>query len=169
MPHTLKEKIRQDLAAAQRNKEELKLWTLRLLILSILNKEKQKRAKLSKSEKGLGEEELVKRSFLGDEEVIGIIASEVKKRKEASLQFEKGNRSDLAQKEKQEAEFLKKYLPAEISEQELRKIISHALQSQHASSIRDMGKVMGEVMLKTGARADGATVSKIVKEMLSSL
>jgi uncharacterized protein YqeY len=94
----LKDKIQQDLKTGLREKKEVEVSTLRMLLSAILNKEKEKRYKLSQEKPDL--EDLDKEGQLTDEEIFNVISSEVKKRKEAILGFEKGERKDLAEKEK---------------------------------------------------------------------
>jgi len=163
----LKEKIKNDLNRSLKEREKLTSSTLRLLLATILNREKEKRAKIAKGEKGLTEEELIKKSQLLDDEIIQAILSEIKKRKESILLFEKGKRQDLADKEKEEIKILQKYLPEQISEEELKKIVQDAVKKTGAASIKEMGKVMKEVMPKVKGRADGSKISQIVKELLS--
>lgn len=164
---TIKGKIQKDLREAVKKKEELPSLVLRSLLATILNKEKEKRYALSKGEPELAEEELGKESELTDEEVMGVISSEVKKRKEAILEFEKGERLDLAGKEKKEMEILEKYLPEQLSEEEIKKLAEEIIKKVGAKEPKDMGKVMQELMPKIKGRAEGATVSKIVREQLS--
>jgi len=164
---SLKEKIKNNLAMALKGKKEIEASTLRMLLAAILNKEKEKRYKLSKEKPELKEEELEKGSELTDEEVIEVVSSEVKKRKEAILEFEKGERLDLVEKEKKELEILEKYLPEQLSEGEIKKIAKEIIEKVGAQNLKDIGKVMAELMPKVKGRADGATVSKIVKELLT--
>ena len=147
---TLKQKIQQDLTTALREKKELELSVLRMLNAAIINKEKEKRYKISsqrdkssssatgtrlRDESGkeseslfdfanarITEEELEKESGLLEDEVLEIISSEIKKRKEAALLFEKGKRMDLSEKERAEAKILEKYLPEQLSEEEIKKL-----------------------------------------------
>jgi len=162
----LKGNIRENLKEAVKNREELKFSVLRLLLAAIFNKEKEKRYKLSKEKPELSGEELEEESQLNDEEVIEVISSEVKKRKESILEFEKGKREDLVEKEKKELDILQKYLPEQLSEEELQKLAKEAIDKTGAKEIKDMGKVMQEVMPKVKGKADGTLVSKIVKELL---
>jgi len=162
----LKGNIRENLKEAVKNREELKSSVLRLLLAAIFNKEKEKRYKLSKEKPELSGEELEEKSQLNDEEVIEVISSEVKKRKESILEFEKGKREDLVEKEKKELDILQKYLPEQLSEEELQKLAKEAIDKTGAKEIKDMGKVMQEVMPKVKGKADGTLVSKIVKELL---
>jgi len=165
---TLKEKIQNNLKIALKEKKETELATLRMLNASIINKEKEKRIKLAKTEKESTEKELLEKSQLTDEEIIEVISSEVKKRKEAILEFEKGERKDLADKEKKEMEVLIKYLPEQISEEEVKKIVKEAIKKMGAKEMKDMGRVMAELMPKVKGRTDGALVSRAVKELLNS-
>jgi len=163
----LKEKIQQNLTVSAKEKKELEVLVLRQLLAAVLNKEKEKRFKISKEKLDISENDLAKESQLTDEEVIGVISSEAKKRKEAIEGFEKGNRQDLAEKEKKELEILQKYLPEQLSEEELKKLVQGALEKTGAKEMKDLGKVMAELMPKVKGRAEGALVSKIVKELLS--
>ena len=104
---SLKIKIEEAFKNALKNQEELTLSVLRLLKTVILNKEKEKRYKISKTEKNLKEEELVKKSELAEEEIIDLIFSEIKKRKESIVLYKQGKREELAKKEAEEIEILK--------------------------------------------------------------
>ena len=95
-----------------------------------------------------------------------MVNSEVKKRREAVEGFEKGGRMESAEKEKEEMEILKKYLPEQISEEEIKNLVVEAVKSVGAKEIKDMGKVMAELMPKIKGKADPALVGKIVKEAL---
>lgn len=163
----LKEKIRKDLNESLKEKKEVGVSVLRQFLAAILNKEKEKRAKLAKEKEEIKEEELEKESQLTDEEIIGVVSSEIKKRKEAVLEFEKGERSDLAEKEKKEIEILKEYLPEQLSEEEIKRLAKEAVEKVGASGPQDMGKVMEELMPKIKGRAEGGLISKIVKELLT--
>jgi uncharacterized protein len=164
---TLKEKIREDLNSAIKGKKEKEISVLRLLLSGIENKEKEKRYNLTKEETGLEEQELSEKSSLNDEEITEVVFSEAKKRKESISEFEKGGREELARKEKEELEVLKKYLPEQMGEQELKKIIENAIQESGAESMKDIGKVMSSVMPKVKGKADGSEVNRIAKELLS--
>ena len=144
----LKEKIDSDLVDAIKNKDELKSSVLRMVKASIKNKEI-----------ALGKE-------LDDLGGMEIIAKEIKQRKDSIEQFKVGNRSDLAEKEEKEITIISGYLPKQLSEEGVRKIIVEAIFKTNASSTQDMGKVMGMVMPQLKGKADGTLVSKIVKEKL---
>jgi len=160
----LKEKIQSDLRESLKAKDSLKRVVLGSLIAAITNKEKEKRNKLSKQIQEIAE--LEKQSQLTDEEIVEVIGSEVKKRKEAKEQYEKGSRPELAQKEDHEAKILLQYLPSQLSEKELLGIIREIIQQAGAKDIKDMGKVIGQVMLKVKGQADGFSVSALVKKEL---
>ena len=98
---------------------------------------------------------------------IEILAKEVKQRREAMLEFVKGNRQDLVDQSKAEIEILLNYLPQQLSEGEIRQIIEESAIEAGASSIKDMGKVMSKVRPQTVGRADGKLVSQLVKEYLN--
>lgn len=163
----LKEKIAKDLKDALKGKKEFELLALRQLSAAILNKEKEKRTKLAKEKEEIKEEELSKESQLTDEEAIEVLSSEIKKRKEAILEFEKGERPDLVDKERSEMEILKKYLPEQLSEDEIKKLAKEIVEKIGASGPKDMGKVMAELIPKVKGRAEGGIVSKLVKGLLS--
>jgi len=115
----------------------------------------------------LTDKELEEKSVLVDEEILDIILSSSKKLEEAIVGFEKGNREDLVKKEKQELEFLKKYMPQQLSEEELKRLAREAIKDAKAENIKDMGKAMSELMPKVKGKASGALISKIVRELLS--
>jgi uncharacterized protein YqeY len=163
----LKQKIQDDLQVALREKRELELSVLRMLAAAITNKEKEKRYKKSKENPEATEGGLEKESQLTEEETMEVVSSEVKKRKEALLLFEKGAREDLAEKEKKEVEVLRKYLPEQISEEEIKNLAKEAIERTGAKDVKDMGRVMAELMPKVKGKADGSLVSKIIKELLA--
>jgi len=110
-----------------------------------------------------------KKDKLEDIDVIAVIKKQVKQRQDSIAQFEKGGRTELAEKEKSELAILKSYLPPEMPQEELLKLIEESIEEVEASSIKDMGKVMKVVVSKTSGRADGKTVSDLVKQTLSSM
>jgi len=162
----LKQKIQEDLKNAIRKREETGSLVLRMILASLHNREIEKKSKLRKQ--GKTEEEITKEGELTDEEITEVISSEVKKRKEAISEFEKGKREDLVKKERTEVEILQKYMPEQISEEDIKKLAKEAIEKVGATEIKDMGKVMGQLMLKVKGKADGSMVNKIVKELLSS-
>lgn len=161
---TLKERINQDLIIAVKSKDKVKALVLRSLNAAIKNAEIIKRTKLSKSAE---ETNLGKASILSDEEAIGVISSQIKQRRDSVSEFEKGSRPDLVEKEKTEMAILLLYLPAQMSEDEVRKIVSEAIFKTGAKSVKEMGKVMAFLMPEVKGKADGAMVSGIAKELLS--
>jgi len=164
----LKEKILQNLNTALKEKKELELSVLRMLSAAVQNRESEKRTKLWKEKADLPSEELEKKSKLTDEEVLEVISSEAKKRKESIEGFQKGKREDLVEKEKKELEILESYLPEQLSEEEIKKLVQETVSKVGAKEMRDVGKVMQELMPEVKGRADGALVSKIVKESLEA-
>jgi uncharacterized protein YqeY len=162
----LKKKILEELNRAIKERKELEVSTLRQLSAAILNKEKEKRFKLNREKPDLSGVELEKESQLTDEEVVEVISSEAKKRKESILEFEKGKREELAEKEKGELEILQRYLPEQLSEEEIKGMVKEAVEKVGAKEIKDMGKVMAELMPRVKGKADGNLVSKIVRESL---
>jgi len=153
----LKQKIQNESVEALKSGDQFLVGTLRMLLAAVTTKEKDKKFK----EKLEGDAELK------DEEIIDVISSEIKKRKDAAVLYEKGGRQELADKEKKEIEILKKYLPEQLSQEELRKLIIESIAKTGAKEIKDMGKVMADLNPKTKGRADGGEVSKIIKEFLS--
>ena len=162
----LKQAIQNDLIRAVKEGDEITRSTLRMVLAFLHNREIEKKTKLKKQ--GKIEDEVIKEGELIDEEIIEVIFSEVKKRKEAIEGFEKGKREDLIKKEKAELEILQAYLPEQLSEEEIRKLTKSAIEKVGAEEMKDMGKVMGEIMPKVKGKADGGMVSRIVKELLST-
>ena len=115
----------------------------------------------------LKEARVAKMEDLSEDEIYKTIATEIKKRKEAIELFEKGGRSDLAAREHKEIEFLDGYMPAKISEDEIRDLAVKAVQESGAQSPRDLGQVMKILMPQVANRADGSQVRKIVKDLLT--
>ena len=107
-----------------------------------------------------------KKEKLDDCEVAVVLKKLIKQRQDSISQFEKGNRPDLVSKEKAELEILKGYLPQEMSESEVAKVVEEAVSAQGASSMKDMGRVMKEVMSRTEGKADGKMVSDLVRKKL---
>ena len=147
----LKQQLQDQLKQAMKDQDELKKSVLRMLLSAVTYYEINKG--------GAGYEAT-------DEDVLTVIGTQVKQRKDSIEQFEKGGRPELAEKEKKELELLQVYLPAQMSEEEIRSIVKEALEQTKASSPADMGKVMGALMPKVKGKADGSLVSKIVKESL---
>ena len=148
---SLKGKIDQDIKEALKARNELKLSVLRML----------------KSE--IKYREIDKGSELSDDEVISVLSSSVKKRKESIEQFEKGGRDDLVSREKAELEVVRAYMPKQMSEDELSRIILQAIQEANATGPSDLGKVMKSVMPQVKGRADGKLINQLVASRLQPL
>jgi len=162
-----RQSIQEDLKQSMLAKDEPRTGTLRMLLAAIANKEKEKRYRVSKAEPNLSEQELQAKSALSLEELQDAVSFEVKKRREAIEGFEKGGRKEQAEKEKQEMGILLSYLPAQLSEDEIRQLVKDAIAKIGVAGPQDLGKVMGALVPQTKGKADGALVSKIVKELLS--
>lgn len=162
----LKEQIKSDLTQAQKNSDELVVGTLRMLLASVISKEKEKRYKISKDKPEATGDVLAKESELTDEQIIEVISSEVKKRKDAVALYEQGKRPELAEKEQKEIEVLKKYLPEQLSEEELKKLVEESVSKAGAAEMKDMGAVMKDLNPRIKGRADSGLVSSIVKSLL---
>jgi uncharacterized protein YqeY len=147
---SLKDRLDQDLKAAMREKAQLKLDTVRML----------------KSAVKYREIELMKP--LDDAGVQAVIASEVKRRRDAAEQYRAGNRADLADKEEAEIAILQGYLPQQLTEEELRAKVDEAVAKVGAQGMKDMGAVMKALMPEVQGRAEGKAVSDMVKARLSA-
>ena len=147
---TLQEKIQSDLAEAMRSKAALRLSVLRMMKSAVKNKEVDKMRALEEAE------------------VLSVLNTLVKQRKDSVEQFRKGGREELAQKEEAEVKIIEEYLPAGASDEDIRRAVEEAVQETGAASIKDMGKVMKATMTRlAGKTADGGPVSQLVKEKLS--
>jgi uncharacterized protein len=160
------EEIKKDLISALKEKNESTVSTLRMVTSSIFNKEMDKRVKILEAEPNLDEEQLKGKVKLSDEEVAEVVSSEVKKRRDSIAGFEQGGRADLVEKEKAELTVLMKYLPKELTEEEISTIVKSAIAKTNALSMKDIGIVMKEVSPQTKGKADGNLVAKIVKQEL---
>jgi uncharacterized protein len=147
----LKEKLQSDLTEAIRNRDELTAGTIRMVLAAIMN------------EQVAGKEAKV----LTDDEIITVLSREAKKRREAVEAFTAAGRDDKAATEKAEGEVIATYLPAQLSDAEIEKIIADAIAQVGAAGPADMGKVMGAIKGKIAGKADGAKVSAMVKAALS--
>ena len=160
----IKDKIKEDLKKAMQEKDALRLSVLCMVSSYVFNREKDNRAKLSKA--GEEESKLDEMSKLTNEEVIEVVSSEVKKRKDSIEQYEKGGRSDLAENEKKELEILMEYMPKQMGEDEIRKIVKEKIEELGISGSQETGKLMGAIMPQFKGKTDGNAVSKIVQEEL---
>lgn len=164
---SLHERITKDLFLALKNHQAFKVRVLRMLQASIIGRQKEKRYRISKENPMLAENEFDKTSLLSDDEIIDLILSDIKKRREAALEFEKGGRRDLAEGERKEMEILQKYLPEQLSDEEIRELAIEAIKKIGVKELKDMGKVMADLMPRIRGKAEGGRVSGIVKELLT--
>jgi len=164
---TLKEKINQDFKEAFKAKEELRVSVLRMLNSSIKNKEMEKRVKLVKEGVKNYDDLLSEEKELSDEDVLSVISIEAKRRKDSIKQFQDGDRPEMAKQEEAELKILSVYLPEQMGEEEIRKIVQEAVKESGATGAQEIGKVMKVLMPRVKGKADGNLVNQIVKEELS--
>ena len=141
--------IKKQIIDAMKSKDELRVSTLKLLSSALHN------------------EVIKKQADLTNEEEIEIVRKEAKKRKDAIEIYEQAGAKDRADKEKKELEILREFLPADLSEEILARMVDEAIKETGASSVADIGKVIGAVMKKAEGQADGKTVSELVKRKFS--
>ena len=146
----LKEKLQADLTEAIRGRDEVKSGTIRILLSAITNEEVAGKAA----------------KVLTDAEIITVLSRETKKRREAVEAFTAAKRDDLANKEKAEAVVIAQYLPEQLSEAEIKKIIADAIAETNAAGPAGMGLVMKVLQPKIAGKADGGIVSSLVKAAL---
>jgi uncharacterized protein len=146
---SLKERITDDMKAAMRSGEKERLGVIRMITSAIKQREVDERITLD------------------DTQVLSVLEKMIKQRKESLVQFQAGNRQDLVDKESAEITLLQGYLPAQLSDTELDALIQEAITATCASSIKDMGKVMGLIKGKAQGRADMAAVGAKIKARLS--
>jgi uncharacterized protein len=147
----LKETLKSDLTEAIRSSDKVVSGTIRMVLTAITNEEVS------------GKEARV----LTDDEIITVLSREGKKRREAAEEFAKAGRADKAAEEKAEGEVIAKYLPAQLSEDDIKALIAAAVASTGAAGPADMGKVMGAIKPQIAGKADGALVSSLVKAALN--
>jgi len=145
----LKDRITEDMKGAMRAGEKERLGTIRLILAAIKQREVDERITLD------------------DGQVLAALEKMIKQRKESIAQFESGGRADLVAKEQAELAVLQVYLPAQLSDAEIDALIAEAVAASGASSIKDMGKVMGIVKAKAQGKADMGAVSARIKQKLS--
>jgi uncharacterized protein YqeY len=148
----LKETLKTDLTEAIRSSNKVVSGTIRMVLTAITNEEVS------------GKEARV----LTDDEIITVLSREGKKRREAAEEFGKAGRADKAAEEKAEGEVIAKYLPAQLSEDDIKNLIAAAVASTGATGPGDMGKVMGAIKPQIAGKADGALVSSLVKAALNN-
>ncbi len=147
---SLEEVIFNDMKKALKGNEKLKLSTLRLIRAAIKNAEISKKDKLTK------------------DEVIGIVANNLKKLEESLDIFAKAQRPELADKAKKEIEIVKKYLPEQLSEEEVEKIVKATIMKLGFKGLQDIGPAMKEIMPQLKGKADGKIVNKMVRDLLDN-
>lgn len=145
---SLLSRIEEDFKQAMTRREADKVSCLRMIKAAIKNKEIDLRGKLD------------------DSQIVALLKTQAKQRKESIEQFEKGGRPELAAKEKSELTLIEAYLPQQMAEAEIAKLLDQAVQETGAQGAKDMGKVMKALMPKLGGRADGKLVNELVKKKL---
>jgi uncharacterized protein YqeY len=148
---SLKNQITEDMKSAMKAGEKDRLKAVRLIMAAIKQVEIDKRVELD------------------DAGVLSVLEKMVKQRRDSVEQFEKGGREDLAASERAEIEILQAYLPDQLSAEEIAALVDEVIAATGAESIRDMGKVMGQIKAKAAGRADMGAVSAAVKERLAAL
>lgn len=150
---TLKDRLRTDLTSAIKARDELRSSTLRMVLTAITNAEVAGKTQRE----------------LSDDDIIGVLATEAKRRREAALAFEEGGRGEMAAKEAAEGEVIAEYLPAPLTETEIAELVTAAIAQTGAAEegMRAMGKVMGLVTGQVKGRADGGAVAAEVRRQLS--
>ena len=145
---SLKEKLQEDLKSSMKNKDTVKKSVVTLIRAAIKQHEVDNRVELA------------------DDAIIDIISKQLKQRKDSLAEFEKANRDDLVEETKSEIQVLEGYLPQQLSEEELEKIVIETIAEVGATSMKDMGKIMATIKPKTAGRADGRKINELVKKNL---
>ena len=145
----LKEKLLEDLKVSMKEKNEIRKNAVQMVRAAILQVEKDNAVTLE------------------DDKIIEIIAKEVKKRKDSLVDYQKSGREDIISQVEEEIKILSEYLPAQLSKEEIEKIVKEVITEVEATSMKDMGKVMKAAKEKMGASADGKTINEVVKELLA--
>jgi uncharacterized protein YqeY len=148
---SLNERLKEEMKLAMKGKKKLKLDTIRLIMAAIKNKE------------------IELRKSLEDEDVIQVLSTMAKQRKESIALYKEAGRVDLQNKEESELEIIMSYLPSQLSRSEIEDIVKETIDAVNAQGMKDMGLVMKDIMPKVKGRADGGVVRGIVQEKLSSL
>ncbi|MFE4812268.1 GatB/YqeY domain-containing protein [Peribacillus simplex] len=146
---SLLERLNNDMKQAMKNKEKDKLSVIRMLKASIQN------------------EALKQRQDLTDDEELTVLSRELKQRKDSLQEFENAGRSDLVDKVRTELVYVEAYMPEQLSEEDISKIVQQTIEEVNATSKADMGRVMGALMPKVKGKADGSLVNKLVQQHLS--
>jgi len=145
----LKQRVQSDMKAAMKAGEKRKLGVIRLILAAIKQREVDERVELD------------------DTQVLAVLDKMLKQRRDSIEQYSNANREDLAEQERFEVGICQQYMPAALGEDELIALVDQAIADTGATSMQDMGKVMGQVKPKAQGRADMGTVSKLVKERLA--
>lgn len=145
---SLKDKLMEDLKDSMRNKDVIKKNTITMIRAAIKQKEVDDRSEKT------------------EEDIIDIISKQLKEKRGAIEDFKKGNRQDLVDLTEKEIDILLEYLPKQLSEEELEKIVAEAIKETNATSMKDIGMIMKTVMPKVKGRADGNMVNNIIKKIL---
>ena len=145
---SLKERIQDDLKCSMKSKDTVRKWVIKLIRAAIKQYEVDNRVELS------------------EEGVVDIISKQLKQRNDSLVEFEKANREDLIEEAKSEIQVLEAYLPQQLSETELEKIVVDVISEVGATSMKDMGKIMTIIKPKTAGRADGRKINELVKKNL---
>jgi uncharacterized protein YqeY len=145
---SLQQRLDDDLKAGMKSSDNLKTSVLRMVKAAVKNKQIEKRKELS------------------DEEIISVISTLTKQRRESIDMFSKGAREDLAEKERQELAILQMYLPSQLSPEDLDRIIMEAINESSAEGVKDIGKIMRLIMPRVQGAADGKVVNQRVRELL---
>jgi len=146
---TLKEKIMNDLKKSMKERNEVKIRTLRMIIASIKNWE------------------INNLKDIDDNSIISVLLKEAKKRKEAIEEYRKANREDLAKAEEEELKIIESYLPERMSEEEIKGLVLKTIEEVRATSLKDLGRVMKAIMPKIKGKADGKLINDMVRKILS--
>jgi uncharacterized protein YqeY len=146
---SLKEQLNQDMKTAMKGKQTDRLSTIRQLRSAIKNKEIELRQEID------------------DNAILAVISTLVKQRRESAELYRSNDRPELADKEEAELAVLQQYLPAQLSEDELRALVAEVISTTGATSLKDIGRVMPVVMAKTKGSAEGRLVNQVVRELLA--
>ncbi len=150
---SLQEKLAEDLKAAMRSRDAVRLRTIRSLRAALMEREIAERSGGA--------------AVLTEEQELAVVQKQAKQRRDALEQYDRAGREDLAAKEREELEVLKDYLPRQLDEGEVRTVVQRVIAETGASSPRDMGKVMGLAMKQLRGKADGRMVQAVARELLS--
>ena len=144
----LKEQLNEEMKQAMRAKDKNRLSAIRMVRGAVRDKEINSKAELD------------------DDGVLEVIASQIKKRKDALEQLRQSNRDALVEAEIEQIDILQKFLPAQLSEEEIEAVVTDAIEELGATSMRDMGKVMGKLVPQLRGKADNSVISQIVRQKL---